>query len=345
MIDTCRSGRELKKINLEDKKNLFSLESKMNVGFVVEHLLKKIKKSYVITIFQINEFKREAQKFIRSMLTKLFERSPLGSFILKSAAIFDPAKLRELPNEKIHARWKMLLNCFIALGILSSQQCDTATTQFKAFIDEKLKMFRADFGGFLRDCFRLDEFYFTLIGVQKYDQLSFVLRLLLTLSHVQAAIERGFSHNSFLLKTNMSAEIVIAKRLIKNHMLSNDLKPHNIDISKSMVKAFKSAHGKYQMHLEDQRQKRISTEAETKAMHLSNEIETLKGKVEQMSKGVAMMDTEVFECVKVAQKKHDISFVIKGNALKRKSDQTKEDILKLKNQIAELEMRKRKLYS
>ena len=194
MIDTCRSGRELKKINLEDKKNLFSLESKMNVGFVVEHLLKKIKKSYVITIFQINEFKREAQKFIRSMLTKLFERSPLGSLILKSAAIFDPAKLRELPKEKIRDRWKMLLKCFIDLGILSPQQCDTATTQFKAFLDEKLKMFRADFDGFLRDCLRLDEFYFAGIGVQKYDQVSFVLRLLLTLNHRQAAIEWGFSH-------------------------------------------------------------------------------------------------------------------------------------------------------
>ena len=38
------------------------------------------------------------------MLTKLFERSPLGSLMLKSAAIFDPAKLRELTKEKIHDR-------------------------------------------------------------------------------------------------------------------------------------------------------------------------------------------------------------------------------------------------
>ena len=35
----------------------------------------------------------------------------------------------------------------------------------------------------------------------------------------------------------------------------------------------------------------------------------------------------------MAEKKHGISFVIKGNALKRKSDQTKEDILKLENQM------------
>ena len=157
-----------------------------------------------------------------------------------------------------------------------------------------------------------------------------MLRLLLTLSHSRAGIERGFTHNSFLLKTN-SPETVIAKRLIKDHMLSNDLTPHNIDISKSMLKVSKSVHDKYQMHIEDQRQKRISTEVETKAMRLSNEIETLKGKVEQMSKGVDMMDAEFFECVEVTEKKHDISFVIKVNALKRKRDQTKEDILKLEN--------------
>ena len=58
------------------------------------------------------------------------------------------------------------------------------------------------------------------------------------------------------------------------------------------------------------------------------------------------MDAKFFECVEVAEKKkNDISFVIKGNALKRKSDQTKEDILKHENQIAELEMKKRKLNS
>ena len=150
------------------------------------------------------------------MLTKLFEKSPLGSLILKVAAIFDTAKFRELPMEKIHDRWKMLLKCFIDLGILSPQQCDTATTQFKAFLDKKLKMSHADFDGFSRDCFQRDEFYFTCIGVQKYDQVSFVLKLLLTLSHGQTAIDWGFSHNSFLLKTNMSPETVIAKHLIKD---------------------------------------------------------------------------------------------------------------------------------
>ena len=45
----------------------------------------------------------------------------------------------------------------------------TATTQFKAFLDEKFKMFCADFDGFLQDRFRLDEFYLTRIGVQSIE--------------------------------------------------------------------------------------------------------------------------------------------------------------------------------
>ena len=94
----------------------------VNVGFAVEHLLKKMKKSDVITICQINNFKREAQKFIRSMLTKLSDSSPLASLILKSVAIFDPAKLRELPKEKMHDRWKMLMKVFSNLGILILEQ-------------------------------------------------------------------------------------------------------------------------------------------------------------------------------------------------------------------------------
>ena len=46
----------------------------------------------------------------------------------------------------------MLLKSFIDLGILNQQQRDTATTQFQPFLDEELKMFCADFDGFLRDC-------------------------------------------------------------------------------------------------------------------------------------------------------------------------------------------------
>ena len=38
------------------------------------------------------------------------------------------------------------------------------------------------------------------------------------------------------------------------------------------------------------------------------------------------MEAEFIECIELAGKESDLSFVIKGNALKRKSDQAKQDI-------------------
>ena len=61
-------------------------------------------------------------------------------------------------------------------------------------------------------------------AMSKYSNVSFVIKLFLTLSHGQASVERGFSNNKSILKTNMSAETVISKRL------ANALKPHTIEI-------------------------------------------------------------------------------------------------------------------
>ena len=43
--------------------------------------------------------------------------------------------------------------------------------------------------------------------------------------------------------------------------------------------------------------------------------------------------------------KNDISYVIKGNGLKRKSDETRKDLLLLEKQVLALEEKKRKLIS
>ena len=152
----------------------------MNLGFAVDHVIRKMKREDVVTLSQINVFRQEAQQFITSMLGKFFERSPLGSLFLKSASVFDPLVLRDLPREKIKERWKSLLKCLIDLGILSPQHCDLATNQFNTFVSDELVKFQVEFDGFAWKCSRLDEFYFGDIGIDKYDSVAFVLRLLLT---------------------------------------------------------------------------------------------------------------------------------------------------------------------
>ena len=68
-------------------------------------------------------------------------------------------------------------------------------------------------------------------------------------------MERGFSHNNTVVQTDMSAESVISKRLIKGHMLFQKLKPYTIEITDPIIRAFKSSHLKYQLHLESEKKK------------------------------------------------------------------------------------------
>ena len=62
-------------------------------------------------------------------------------------------------------------------------------------------------------------------------------------------------------------------------------------------------------------------------------MEKLKLKIKQKEKAVKMMSDEFAECVRLAEEKNDMSFLIIGNRLKRKSNKTKEDIASLEETI------------
>ena len=79
------------------------------------------------------------------------------------------------------------------------------------------------------------------IKYQEVTELSFVVRFILTLSHGQASVERGFNLINAFLKTNMSPNTIIAKRIIKDHLLSNDVAPHIEMVSPAMIKSFRLA--------------------------------------------------------------------------------------------------------
>ena len=98
----------------------------------------------------------------------------------------------------------------------------------------------------------LDEFYFENIGIQKYGELSFVIRLILTLSHGQSSVERGFSINNSILETNMLPATVVSKRIVRDHMITKGLQPHTIKIDKPIMLAAKGARQKCTLYLEEQ---------------------------------------------------------------------------------------------
>ena len=173
----------------------------------------------------------------------------------------------------------------------------------------------------------------------------FVVKLVLTLSHGQASVEHGFSLNTNTIKTNMSPESLTAKRIIKDHILANKLNPHTIEITKSIVQADRSGRQKFEVHLEEEKKKKQKFEAEVRAMRIAADVEKLRVTQKQKQKAVEMMEKEVIECMEKAEQNNDtcMSYVIKSNGLKRKSEEIKNEVELFEKEIVDLEAKKKKL--
>ena len=171
---------------------------------------------------------------------------------------------------------------------------------------------------------RLDNLFFDTVAMSKYSNVSFVTKLLLTLGHGQTSVKRGFSNNKSIHKTNMSPKTVISKRLTKDHMLANGLKPHTIEISKPMIKGFRNAHAVNKAKLEEERKNAVLSEREKQAAHVSNDIMRMKHQVHQMNKSIELMDRDFIDYMILAERNVALALVRKGNEIKRKCNDTKE---------------------
>ena len=72
-----------------------------------------------------------------------------------------------------------------------------------------------NFPAFNKKEHRLDEFFFSAVKVQNHKNLAFILKIVLTLSHGQAAVQRGFSVSKAALDVNMQENSLIARKLIR----------------------------------------------------------------------------------------------------------------------------------
>ena len=58
-------------------------------------------------------------------------------------------------------------------------------------------------------------------------------------------------------------------------------------------------------------------------LHLAGDMRKLQTKLRQMEKAITVMEEEAFEWRRLAEEKSELSYVIKGNGLKHKSEESK----------------------
>ena len=252
------TGLHLTKIDFSDRK--FCLKGKdMHIGFAAECEIKDLLKKDLVSINDVKEIKNDAAQFIIALMKKIFGRCPLGSVVIRNADVFDRNYMLNKSSATLKTKLQKLLHHLISLKIINTT---TAQETLKKYMDilrneeEKFLSFKASQ--------RLDEFFFSIVSLENVSkEFTFVFKLILTLSHGQACVERGFSINNTVLLTNMKPNPIIARKTIMDHMQKNDLKPHNLFLSSKLFRSVKAARTWYSEFLKEQEENEIEKEKAT----------------------------------------------------------------------------------
>ena len=70
---------------------------------------------------------------------------------------------------------------------------------------------------------------------------------------------------------------------IIDHMLAHRLEPHTIKITKPMIKSFRAAHQRYDVHVEEEKTLKEKNDAERRVQLIATDIEKLRMKLKNLA--------------------------------------------------------------
>lgn len=205
VLESAKSVSQLCEIDLDKEENLKPKE-KIDFGFSTKARYAKISSPREKLSFRVN-----CGTMFIATCKKLIERCPLKYKLTKAISAFSPFIIYKSRTQALK-RLNSLLTILHEKRHISGTIADQAKRQFQILVQDP---------DFLSKCqsfqfsHRLDDFYASIIGSQKeYGELWTVVKLILILSHGNAAVEAGFSINSDLLVPNLKQETIQSQRIV-----------------------------------------------------------------------------------------------------------------------------------
>ena len=217
----------------------------------------------------------------------------------------------------------------IGLGLISAKHGDKAKAGYGSLIKEtaKLLVFNVK-----KD--RLDDFFFNKLCVAKhYPELARLMRYIFCLSHGQAAVERGFSHNKTVLQNSIQCKSVKSKRMVKDYLISNGIRPHEVKVTTEMKQSVRSANAKYNAYKAEVEKANKAKEASLATQNIQKDIADMVAKKECLVKVVQSLKEQAKESFVKAESSQSLSFVTAGNALNSRADEKEKEIAELADLI------------
>ena len=176
--------------------------------------------------------------------------------------------------------FKKVLNLFLNVKRIEERKCDVVLQQYTQFIDNIAVFGTERFSKFNKNQDSIDELYYECMcggGGEPYTELFEIVKIVLVLSHGQAAVECGFSVNKEVKVENMKQQTLVAHRVICDHV-TNVEGILNVDLNKDLLLSARMSRQRYDAFLEQERQNRTSQLEQKKRKCLLEEMEEIKKK-------------------------------------------------------------------
>ena len=272
-------------VDVEESKNHIEMK-KIKIGYAAKTCLSKANVGKV----KETEFRYQVLSCYKAFILKLKERSPIKfKFVLQLRSL-KPQYIIRHPNASV-TNFEKLLDSLIESRYLKAPECDTLLKQYRDFLSLIRLNHKEKFTEFnLKTEDRLDVLFYSIIGNDtKFIELWNLFKMMFTLSHGQAATERGFSINKEVLDTNMSEKTIVAQRMIcdsvnKELSIEGSKDVSKIKIDKEMLRYCSKASSAYKVYLSEKRQNEKGSIIEAKKSKIKSEIESEEKKSSNLNK-------------------------------------------------------------
>jgi len=125
-----------------------------------------------------------------------------------------------------------------------------------------------------------------------YAMLWEVFQIIFTLSHGQAALERGFLMNNGLMVENMKKESLTASRFVYDTVKNSAVHFSEIRLTPRLKRNVRAGRIRYQLHLEDQKKLTAESEKARKRKAVQEKIRSVESKRKLLKESIASMSQE-----------------------------------------------------
>ena len=245
-------------------------------------------------------------------------KCPVSYSLVRYLSCFNPCKMVSDKDGCIKM-FKKVLNLFLNVKRIEERKCDVVLQQYTQFIDNIPVFGTERFSKFNKNQDSIDELYYECMcggSGEQYTELFEVVKIVLVLSHGQAAVERGFSVNKEIEVENMKQQTLVAHRVICDHV-TNVEGILNVDLNKDLLLSARMSRQRYDAFLEQERQNRTSQLEQKKRKCLLEEMEEIKKKKRRTDLDIESLNTAADKLYEQAEASGKICFVTQANSLRR----------------------------